>query len=136
MAFDDVVRQLDTDHVIAIVTHRHDGDPVATAIWSVVVDGTPYLRSAFGDGSWWYRRARSGRPVAIAIGDGAVEEAERGAALRLPSERVRVEDVPTDDPVHARIDETLWAKYSTEPQNVEPMVSEAATACTLRVLPE
>lgn len=135
MPFDDVVQHLDATRVVAIVTRRASGDPIATPIWSVVVDGVPYLRSAFGPGSWWYRHATAdGRQVRFAMGDGAEAERDRDAALAQPSEEVRVERVPADDPVQPAISEAVSTKYASEPDSVEPMLSEAALGCTLRVL--
>src|SRR5690606_23940567 len=99
MSFDDVVDLLDRTEVVAIVTTRAGGEPAATPLWSVVVDGVPYLRSAYGDGSWWYRHILAGRPVAFAVGDGAVAERDRAAALQLPREPVTATVVPVDDAV-------------------------------------
>ncbi len=134
MAFDDVIRHLDTTRVVAIITQRSDGSPLATPIWSMVVDGVPYLRSAYGSASWWYRHARSGREVRFAMGDGALAERDRDAALELPTELVRLEPVPANDPVQSAIDEAVQSKYSSEPSSVASMLTDDAVGCTLRVL--
>jgi hypothetical protein len=134
MAFDDVIRLLDETRVVAVITRRADGTRVATPIWSVVIDGVPFVRSAFGEKSWWYRHVRAGREVAFALGDGAVAETDRAAALALPSEVVGVEPVPVGDPVHAAIDRELRAKYASEPESVDAMLTEQALGCTLRVV--
>ncbi|WP_109472217.1 DUF2255 family protein [Ornithinimicrobium cavernae] len=135
MSFDDVVDLLDRTHVVAIVTTRASGEPIATPIWSVVLDGVPYLRSAYGPGSWWYRHVRSGRPVAFAMGDGKISERDRPAALDLPREPVTTTYVPVDDAVQSAISEELRRKYAAEPSSVREMLSEDALACTLRVEP-
>ena len=123
---------LDREKVVAIVTTRAGGSPLATPVWSVVVDGVPYLRSAFGPGSWWYRHVLAGRPVWFAMGDGRLAEQDRAAALDLPREEVVVAPVPTDDPVQPAVDAALAAKYPAGP-SLDHMLSVEAVACTLRV---
>lgn len=135
MSFDDVVTLLDETEVVAIVTTRTKGQPQATPIWSMVVDGVPYLRSAYGPDSWWYRHAISGRPVAFAMGDGAVAEGDPDAALPLPREQVALEHVPASDPVQAAISAEVERKYAhAQRSSIDSMLSEEAVACTLRVL--
>lgn len=136
MSFEDVRDHLDRTEVVAVVTTRTGGNQVATPVWAMVVDGVPYLRSAYGAGSWWYRHAVSGRPVAIALGDGAVAERDRDAALALPRAQVRVTQVPAEHPVQDRIDEELERKYAHAPRSsIDPTRSEEARAATLRVDP-
>ena len=134
MAFDDVARLLDENRVVAVVTRRSDGSRMATPIWAMVVDGVPYLRSAFGEQSWWYRHVVAGREVAFALGDGAVAEKSRAAALGLPAEVVGAEPVSADDPVQTAIDEVLRVKYASEPDSIATMVTPEAMRCTLRVI--
>ncbi|USQ81078.1 DUF2255 family protein [Ornithinimicrobium faecis] len=134
MSFDTAVDLFDEADVVAIVTTRANGSPIATPIWSVVVDGVPYLRSAFGPDSWWYRHVLAGRPAALAMGDGHLAEQDRAAALDLPREPVSTTYVPGDDPVQAAIDAELTRKYLAGP-SVDAMLSAAAIACTLRVEP-
>lgn len=134
MAFDDIVRVLDETRVVAVITRRSDGTRVATPIWSMVVDGVPYLRSAFGPSSWWYRHAISGRDVEFVLGDGKSAEDDRSAALAMPTEPVALEPVPADDPVQQAIDRVLEAKYADEPESIVPMKSPEALGCTLRVV--
>ena len=135
MAFDDVVDLLDRTNVVAVVTTRANGAPIATPIWSMVVDGVPYIRSAFGPDSWWYRHVRAGRPVAFAMGDGAIAEQDRAAALEFPRELVEAVPVPADLPVQDRIDQELVRKYADEERSdVEATMSAQARACTLRIV--
>ncbi|TFV84489.1 DUF2255 family protein [Microbacterium sp. dk485] len=134
MAFDDVVRVLDETRVVAVITRRADGTRVATPIWAMVVDGVPYLRSAYGPSSWWYRHVLAGRDVEFALGDGRIAERDRQAALELPSEAVAVESVPEDDPIQRDIDRVLDAKYAAEPDSIAAMKSPEAMGCTLRVV--
>ena len=136
MAFDDVVKTLDETDVVAIVTTRAAGQPIATPIWSMVVNGVPYVRSAYGEGSWWYRHIRAGRAVAFAAGDGAVAERDRSAALDLPREPVGTTYISAEDPVQRRIDEEILRKYAGAPQaSVDAMLSAEAQASTLRIDP-
>ena len=43
---------------VRIATERRDGGEVVTPIWAVVVDGVPYIRSAYGLEAKWYRRVQ------------------------------------------------------------------------------
>lgn len=134
MTFDDVVDFLDRTNVVAVVSTRQSGAPIATPIWSMVVDGVPYLRSAFGPDSWWYRHVRAGRPVAFAMGDGALAERDRVAALELPREPVKAVDLPADDPVQERIDAEIRSKYGSPGHpSIDAMLSPEARAATLRI---
>lgn len=133
VSFDDVVQVLDETSVVAVVTTRANGEPIATPIWSMVVDGVPYVRSAYGPGSGWYRHVRAGRPVAFALGDGSIAERDRVAALDLPREQVSTTYVPDDDPVQARIDDELRRKHVDQPASVDTMLSDDARSCTLRI---
>lgn len=132
MNFNDVVDLLDRTPVVAIVTTRANGSPIATPIWSVVVDGTPYLRSAYGPDSWWYKHILSGRPVAFAMGDGSLAERDRASALDLPREAVTAVHVPGDDAVQDAIDTALADKYPPG-SALDNMTSDEARGCTLRV---
>lgn len=136
MSFPDVVDVLDKTQVVAVVTTRANGAPIATPIWSVVVDGVPYLRSAFGPGSWWYRHVLAGRPLAFGLGDGAIAERDRDAALELPREPVGATYVPAGDVVQVLIDEELRRKYArARRSSVDLMLSDEARECTLRIEP-
>lgn len=134
MSFSDVVSHLDRTRVVAIVTRRQDGSRTATPIWAVVIDGIPYIRSAYGDTAWWYRHVRAGRPVEFVMADGAIAEKDKTAALGLPAEQVGVTDVRADDPIQDAIDEALWAKYADEPASVEETITPRARSCTFRVV--
>lgn len=134
MAFDDVVPLLAATRVVAIVTRTPKGERVAAPIWSMVVDGVPYLRSAFGPESRWYRHVRSGRPAEFVLADGSIAETDRAAALALPSAPVAFEDVPDDDAVQTAIDAELDRKYAEEPSSIAAMKTPEARGCTLRVV--
>lgn len=135
MSFDDVVDVLRDTEVVAVVTTRQRGERVATPIWSMVVDGVPYLRSAYGPTGWWYVHVRAGRPVELVMGDGAIAERDRAAALDEPREAIGTEHVPADDPVQQAIDAEIQRKYAGSPQSsIDAMLSDEAIGCTLRVV--
>lgn len=133
MSFDDLVRVLDETSVVAVVTTKADGQPIATPIWSMVVDEVPYVRSVNGAGAWWYRHVRAGRPMAFVLGDGSIAERDRAAALALPRVQVTTAYVPVDDAVQEKIDDELRRKYDGQTSSVNAMLTDVARACTLRV---
>lgn len=117
---------------VTIVTTRADGEPVATPIWAVAVDGVPYVRSAYGEKAAWNRRARSGRPVAFTLADGRNAERDPRAALDDPRLAVRVEHIASDAPEQDAVDAAFHAKYGHTP-HIGSVVSDDARALTLRV---
>ncbi|MGM7671468.1 DUF2255 family protein [Microbacterium sp. A93] len=133
MGFDTVVRVLDETSVVAIVTTRANGDPIATPIWSMVIDGVPYVRSVHGATAWWYQHVGAGRPVAFALGDGAIAERDRVAALDLPRAQVATVYVPVDDEIQLKIDDELRRKYDGQTSSVDAMLTDDARSCTLRI---
>lgn len=136
MAYDDVVRVLDETQVVAVVTTRKNGDNAATAIWSMVVDGVPYVRSAYGEASWWYKHVVAGRPVEFAVADGRIAETDRAAALRLPREAVALTPIAADDPVQDAVNDELERKYKESARSsIDATRSPEALACTFRVDP-
>lgn len=120
-AFDALVARLGDDEEVSIVTRADDGRDKPTRIWSVVVDGVPYVRSAFGPESWWYRRAIGRDAAAFRTDDGTTTE------VRL----ARVHD----DAVESGVDGALTAKYGRFERELRPMLSDVARGTTLRVLP-
>lgn len=133
MSFNDLVKVLDETDVVAIVTTKANGEPIATPIWSMVVDGVPYVRSAYGAKAWWYRHVLADRPVAFVVGDGAIAERDRAAALDLPREQVMATYVPVDDAVQAKIDAEIQRKYAGQQESIDIMLRDPARECTLRI---
>ena len=133
MSFDSVVRVLDQTSVVAIVTTKADGQPIATPIWSMVVDGVPYVRSVNGAGAWWYRHVLAGRPVAFALSDGGRGRRDRVAALARPRARVATTYGPVADGIQARVGEELRREYAGQASSVGAMLSPDARGCTLRI---
>ncbi|WBU37205.1 DUF2255 family protein [Homoserinibacter sp. YIM 151385] len=137
---DRIIQHLDETDTITIATRRRSGELVPTFIWSAVADGAGdrvgYLRSAFGPGSWWYRRATADGWMGLDLGAEPEDTEGTPSAAWVELVELAVEHVP-DDAVHAAeheaLDAALTAKYGHDPQNLAPMLSEDARACTLRV---
>jgi hypothetical protein len=93
-----------------------------TTMWVVRVDDSLFVRSAYGPGSAWYRRAlRHGH---ARIRSGGVE---RDVILTY---------LDPEDPLHADIDSAFHAKYDRYgPSIVGTVVGHDAAAVTLRLDP-
>lgn len=135
--FEALVQKLDQTDTVTIVTTRRDGTRVPTYIWAVLADGVPYVRSAYGPDSLWYRRSLNNPLVAFDVG------APDGFGSSFPPDsftdltEVRVEHVPDDDEhaaIHALIDHAVTEKYQQRPQSIVLMKEPIARACTLRVV--
>lgn len=133
--FAELADHVATTQTVAIITARRDGREVATPIWAVVVEGVPYVRSAYGERAAWNRRARSGRPVAFTLADGSHAEGDAAGALRDPRLAVSVALVPLDSAVQADVDATYRAKYAGMPAELSPLLTDDARALTLRIEP-
>jgi hypothetical protein len=120
LTFDDIAEQLDTANTVDILTRRANGETKRTEIWSVAAAGQPYVRSAFGPNSWWYKRAIARAAAQFAVGDQS-----------LP---VRIERV-SDAAEIARVDAAFSVKYAAEADDLKPILTDEARACTLRVVP-
>ncbi|MFJ9683621.1 DUF2255 family protein [Streptomyces sp. NPDC101194] len=92
-----------------------------TTIW-VVADGDDlYVRSWRGTEGTWWNAARTTRTGHISAGGAEAD----------------VLFAPVDDPaVNDRVDAAYRTKYGRYSGYVEPMVSEAARATTLRLTPQ
>jgi hypothetical protein len=106
---------------MAVASRRADGtlSPYVT-IWTVRSGADIYIRSAYGPGNGWYRRAKARRAGRIRAGsvERDVQFAEPGAD------------------VHPAIDAAYHAKYSSYgPQIVGAVVGPLAASVTLRVVP-
>lgn len=105
---------------IHIATELRSGHEVVTPIWGVVVDGVPYIRSAYGPGSKWYRRARAtGHAVFVDGSD------------RHPA---RIESV-ADEATNRKVDDAYRTKYAGHESAVREVTSSQARRLTMRVLP-
>jgi hypothetical protein len=109
----------DTD-TVEIATELTDGGEIVTPIWSVVVDGVPYIRSAYGPGSKWYGRARRrGRAEFV---DGS---------QRYPVALEREED----DAVIDRVDGAYRTKYSRS-ASLPALLTPEVRGLTMRLIPQ
>jgi hypothetical protein len=115
MAAIDYLANTDT---VRIATELRAGGEVVTPIWAVVVDGVPYVRSAYGGGSKWYRRVqRTGRATFV---DGAD---------RYPA---TVENLD-DEAINERVDEAYRAKYAGQGGALRAVVAPPSRAHTMRI---
>ncbi|MFI6761380.1 DUF2255 family protein [Micromonospora sp. NPDC050417] len=115
MAVIDYFTGTDTVH---IATELRDGGEVVTPIWAVVVDGVPYVRSAYGPQSKWYRRVqRTGRAAFV---DGS---------QRYP---VTVENLD-DEAVIEQVDEAYQTKYADQGSALRQVASPQVREYTMRV---
>lgn len=131
-----LVTHLDETATVTVVTTRKDGTLVATPIWAVVVDGTPYVRAAYGERTAWFRRAVTGRPAFFTLADGAVAERDPEAALADPRVPVTVTRVPATDEVQDAVTAAFEEKYlPLAPEHVPPVVSADAVARTVALRP-
>jgi hypothetical protein len=105
--------QLGATAELIVWTSRADGSAVRRPIWPVAVDARVYIRSAFGERSWWYRAARR---------EGRIE-------IEWLDERVQIAVTPVDEPdLIDRVSAAYRAKYGLSwPGPVETMRSDAAT---------
>jgi hypothetical protein len=106
---------------VEVSSRRDDGSlrPYVT-IWLVRVGPDLYIRSAYGPGNPWYRRA-------IASGAGRI----RAGGLERD-----VTFTPAGPEVHADVDAAYHAKYDRYgPAIVNTVVGEQAAGVTLRLLP-
>jgi hypothetical protein len=130
-----LVAHLDDTETVTIVTTHADGRVVATPIWAVVVDGTPYLRAAFGPRTGWHRRALA-RGAAMSLGDGKLAERDAEAALADPRVPVTVTPIDASDPVQDAVSAAYEAKYlPLAPAHVAPVVDEVSRTVTIALLP-
>ena len=104
---------------VAVASRRADGtlSPYVT-IWGVRYGDDIYIRSAYGPGNGWYRRARARGAGRIRAGG-----VERDVQFAEPAADV-----------HPAIDAAYHAKYdSYGPQIVGTVVGPSAAAVTLRL---
>ncbi|MFC4036411.1 DUF2255 family protein [Streptomyces polygonati] len=105
-------------NTISIATELRDGGEVRTPIWGVVVEGVPYIRSAYGPDSKWYRRVQ--RTGHAAFVDGR---------QRYPATVENVDDEATI----RRADDAYKEKYADEPSALREVVAPDVREYTMRV---
>jgi hypothetical protein len=99
---------------------REDGTTYGTPtwIWSVVVDGSLYVRGYSGQKSRWYQAA-------------VHQKAGRITTAGMTKE---VSFDPVDGSLNDQIDDAYRAKYHGSPY-LEPMIGARARAATVRITP-
>jgi hypothetical protein len=115
------IEYLDTTDTVRIATELKAGGEVVTLIWSVVVDGVPYIRNAYGDGSKWFRRLLRTHHAVFVNG-----------SERYP---VTVEKLD-DEAINARVDAAYRTKYAGQGSPTESVATEPVRSRTYRVIPE
>jgi hypothetical protein len=115
----DLGKIADTDD-LHISPLREDGKTCGTPtwIWSVVVDGSLYVRAYNGKESRWYKAALRHKAGWITAA---------GMTKEVTFE-------PVGGHINHRIDDAYRAKYATSPY-LKPMIGERARAATIRVAP-
>jgi hypothetical protein len=106
--------------VLHIATELRSGGEVVTPIWGVVVDGAPYIRSAYGAESRWYRRAQRTSRAALVDGD-----------TRYP---VAIDNLD-DEAINREVDRAYEAKYAGEGNALREVVSAGIRRFTMRLKP-
>jgi hypothetical protein len=99
---------------------REDGTTYGTptGIWSVIVDGSLYVRAYNGTTSRWYKAAL---------------EQKRGRITTAGMTK-EVTFEPVDASMNDRIDDAYRAKYKTSPY-LPPMISQRSRSATVKIEP-
>lgn len=132
--FAELAAHLDRTDTVTIVTTRSSGERIATPVWSVAVDGVPYVRSGYASTPIWHLRALSGRPVGFTLTDGRRAERDPVAALDDPRVEVAVHRVEAGAPEQDAVDEAYRRKYG-HTGYLGMMTGPDARARTLRIAP-
>ena len=119
---DEALARIEAADELRVASYRPDGTlRPAVIIWVVRVGDDVYIRSAYGPGNGWFRRAQ-------ASGTGRVTVAglEQDVAFVAPA-----------PDVHAEIDAAYHAKYDRYgPAIVGTVVGPEVVPVTLRVVPQ
>jgi hypothetical protein len=120
-AKDELTKIANTDD-LHISPFREDGKTYGTPtwIWSVVVDGSLFVRAYNGKKSRWHQ-------AAMRQGAGWIRAA--GMTKDVTFEAV------SEGPIQERIDEAYRAKYAKSPY-LKPMIAERAREATVRIVPK
>jgi len=115
----DLRRIADTDD-LHISPLREDGTTYGTPtwIWSVVVDGSLYVRGYNGQRSRWYQAAIR----------------QKAGRIRAAGMTMDVSFEPVEGSINDRIDDAYRTKYEGS-QYLAPMIGDRARSATVRVLP-
>jgi hypothetical protein len=116
---DELKRIADSDD-LHISPFREDGTTYGTPtwIWSVVVDGSLYVRAYNGTASRWYKAAMK----------------QKRGRITTAGMTKEVTFEPVDDSMNDRIDDAYRAKYKTSPY-LPPMISQRSRSATVKIEP-
>jgi hypothetical protein len=114
------VEYVERTPVIEIATELRRGGEVVTPIWGVVVEGEPYIRSAYGESRWYRRLQRTGRATLV---DG--DE-------RHP---VAIENLDADAPVVSDVEHAYEEKYADAGESLQQVVDPDKRRFTMRLKP-
>ena len=116
----DELRKIAETDDLHIAPFRDDGKTYGTPtwIWSVVVDGSLYVRAYNGQKSRWHQAA---------MRQGAGKITAAGMTKEVVFETV-------DGEINDRIDDGYRTKYKGSPY-LDPMIAKRSRAATVRVLP-
>jgi len=116
----DEMRKIAETDDLHISPFRKDGKTYGTPtwIWSVVVDGSLYVRAYNGQNSRWYQAAMQ-------------QKAGRITAAGMTKE---VSFQPANGAANERIDDAYRTKYKGSPY-LKPMIGTRARSTTIKVMP-
>ena len=115
-----VLKSFDETKVVEIETRSEKGTKHLIAIWIVVVDGVPYVRSVRGPAGRWYREL-------LARGDGAVV----AAGKRVPVRATKDSSAKAIEAASAG----LRKKYARSGQSLQSMLRANVLDTTVRLDP-
>ncbi|MFD1714143.1 DUF2255 family protein [Amnibacterium flavum] len=118
----DPIAYFESTDTVHIATALKSGAEVVTPIWSVVVDGVPYIRNGFGASSKWHRRAQRAGGAAVFV-DGSDRY-----PVRLVEE--------TDASVLDAVDRAYEAKYASYGSSLQSVLTPSVRASTIRLIVE
>ena len=118
----EALTRIDTADELRVSSYRPDGTlRPSVIIWMVRVGDDVYIRSAYGPGNGWFRRAQTSGTGRITVAG-----IEQEVAFVAPG-----------PDVHAEIDAAYHAKYDRYgPGIVKTVVGPAVVDVTLRLVPQ
>lgn len=117
---DEQVEAVSAARELHVATYRPDGSTrKAIPIWAVAVEGSIYVRSAFGPDAGWYRNAIAANRLHVEAGDVSID--------------VSLE--PSSDPaVNKSVESAYRAKYAGGGDALDTMLSPPARDTTAKLI--
>lgn len=132
----DIARLFELTDTVTIATRAPGGELRPTFVWSVAVDGRPYVRSAFGAESVWFRRVVAQRSLIVDVDAAPSDTEARPLAGVARGVTLAAELIPDDEANAVELDAVSAAfarKYGHDATNLAPLLSAEARACTVRL---